>query len=150
MELNDYLRVFRRHWFGVILIIAAVGIAAAGVSLQQDKVYAADASGFVTAGTSNDPAQASVGDALAKSRATSYVDLAKSRAVARGAAISMKLNIDPASLIGRITVTQPLDTVLIKIRARDSTPLAAQELADAWVASLADQVASIEDPEGKW
>ena len=149
MELNDYLRVFRRHWLGVTVIVGAAVLAAAAFSLQQEKVYAADASGFVTAGTSNNPAEASVGDTLAKSRATSYVDLAKSRAVARGAAISMKLNIDPATLINRITVVQPLDTVLIKVTARDATPLAAQKLADAWVSALSDQVATIENPDGE-
>jgi capsular exopolysaccharide synthesis family protein len=149
VELSDYLRVFRRHWLGVFLIAGGAVLAAAGISLQQDKVYAADASGFVTAGSSNNPAEASVGDTLAKSRATSYVDLAKSRAVARNAAVNMKLDIDPSALIERIAVEQPLDTVLIKVTARDSTPVAAQKLADAWVMSLADQVASIENPDGE-
>jgi capsular exopolysaccharide synthesis family protein len=112
-------------------------------------VYAADASGFVSAGSSDDPAEASIGDDLAKSRATSYVDIAKSRAVARDAAISLELTSDPSALISKIRVVQPPDTVLIKITARDSSAVSAQKLADAWVKSLARQVASIENPDGQ-
>jgi hypothetical protein len=45
-------------------------------------------------------------------------------------------------------VTQPLDTVLIEISARASTPRAAQALADAWVQALKSQVDSVENPTG--
>ncbi|MGH3331097.1 MAG: polysaccharide biosynthesis tyrosine autokinase [Nocardioidaceae bacterium] len=85
-------------------------------------MYAANANGFVSSGLNTDPALASVGDSLAKSRAKSYVD---------------------------ITVDQPVDTVLIKITARAGTPREAQELADAWIAALAAQVDQIENPTGE-
>ena len=87
MELDDYLKVFRRHWLAV-LAFAIVAVAVAGlISFKQPKVYAANASGFVSTGLSEGAAQRPrSGDTLAKSRATSYVDLAKSRAVARDVA----------------------------------------------------------------
>ncbi len=144
MEISDYLRILRRHWVGVLLL-AIVTTSAAGVaSALQSKVYAADASGFVSVGNSKSAAEASIGDVLAKSRATSYVDLAKSRAVAQDVAKDLGLKASPSSLIGRIKVNQPIDTVLIKITAHGTTPAAAQELADAWAASLADAVATLE------
>lgn len=146
MELTDYLRVVRAYWRGVsALVLLGVALAAL-VSLAQPKVYQADASGFVTAGASSNPGEASVGDSLAKSRATSYVDLAKSRATAQDVISALGLRADPARLIGRISVTQPLDTVLIKVSARASSPRDAQQLADAWVNALKGQVAAIEDP----
>ena len=77
------------------------------------------------------------------------MDLAKSRATAQDAISALGLKQEPASLIGRITVTQPLDTVLIKISARASTPREAQQLADAWVAALKRQVDAVENPSGK-
>lgn len=149
MELNDYLRVFRRHWFGICLIAVLAVAGAGGLSLRQEKVYAANASGFVSTGSTQDPSEASIGDTLAKSRATSYVDLAESRVVAQNAARALQLNVDPAALIGRIDVVQPVDTVLIRITAKASTPRGAQDLADAWVAALADQVAAVENPTGQ-
>jgi capsular polysaccharide biosynthesis protein len=149
VELTDYLRIARAHWRGIVAFVLLGVAVAAGVSLVQPKVYQANASGFVSAGSSSNPGEASVGDSLAKSRATSYVDLAKSRATAQEVISALGLEQSPASLIGRISVTQPLDTVLIKISARAGTPREAQQLADAWVAALAKQVQAVENPTGK-
>jgi capsular exopolysaccharide synthesis family protein len=148
VELTDYLRVLRAYWRGV-LVLVLLGVAiAAGLSMVQPKVYQADASGFVSAGTASNPGEASVGDSLAKSRAASYVDLAKSRATAQDVIDDLGLEVAPASLIGRVTVSQPLDTVLIKVSARASSPREAQQLADAWVRALKQQVDQVENPAG--
>ncbi|MFT3873083.1 MAG: polysaccharide biosynthesis tyrosine autokinase [Nocardioides sp.] len=146
MELRDYLRILRAHWLGVLLILLAALAATAAYTFTQPKVYAANANGFVGTGAAENPALGSVNDQLAKSRATSYVDIAKSRATATEVAKQLDLDTDPASLVQQIDVQQPEDTVLIKITARDSTPQGAQELADAWVQALAMQVQAIEDP----
>jgi capsular exopolysaccharide synthesis family protein len=148
MEMSDYIRVVRAYWRGVTVLVLLGVAAAACFSLTQAKVYQADAAGFVSTGTSTNAGEASVGDALAKSRATSYVDLAKSRATAQDVIADLGLTVAPASLIGGITVTQPPDTVLIKIGARASTPRAAQELADAWVRALKHEVDQVENPNG--
>jgi len=148
MELTDYLRVVRAYWRGVTVFVLLGVAVAAGVSLVQPRVYQADASGFVSAGTSANAGEASVGDSLAKSRAASYVDLAKSRATAQTVIEQLGLHVAPASLIGSVAVTQPLDTVLIKVSARAATPRAAQQLADAWVQALKTQVDSVENPTG--
>ena len=149
MELTDYLRILRAHWLGVLLLTVATATAALAFSLTQPKVYAANANGFVSSGLNDNPALASVSDSLAKSRAKSYVDIAKSRATAQDVIDELGLDAAPSSLIGNIDVEQPIDTVLIKVTARAATPLEAQQLADAWIAALAGQVAQIEDPNGK-
>jgi len=148
VELTDYLRIARAYWRGIVAFVLLGVAVAAGVSLVQPKVYQADASGFVSAGESSNPGEASVGDSLAKSRATSYVDLARSRATAQDVIQALGLDVQPAGLIGRISVNQPLDTVLIKISARAATPRDAQQLADAWVAALKRQVDAVENPSG--
>jgi capsular exopolysaccharide synthesis family protein len=76
------------------------------------------------------------------------VDLAKSRATAQDVIDDLGLEVAPASLIGRVTVSQPLDTVLIKVSARASSPREAQQLADAWVRALKQQVDQVENPAG--
>ena len=149
MELHDYLRILRSHWIGVTLLAVAGVLAAGAYSLSQPKVYAADAAGFVSTGVNNNPALGSVGDSLAKSRAKSYVDIAKSRATASAVIDQLGLSDAPAALIGNISVDQPADTVLLKISARAATPEQAQALADAWVTALASEVAEIENPDGK-
>src|SRR3954451_20434284 len=148
MELKDYLRVLRAHWAGV-LALALAGIAVASLyTITQPKLYAASATGFVSAGANENPALGSVADSLAKSRAKSYVDIAKGRATAREVIDKLGIDATPAGLIGNISVDQPIDTVVIKITARSATPAGARDLADAWVAALAAQVESIEDPKG--
>ena len=148
MELTDYLGVARAYWRGVVACVLAGVAAAAILSILAPKVYQADASGFVSAGTSTSTGEASVGDLLAKSRAASYVDLATSRATAETVIDELGLRVAPATLIGQVAVTQPLDTVLIKISARADSPRAAQALADAWVQALKRQVDQVENPTG--
>ena len=149
MELTDYLRILRAHRIGVLLLALTTASAALVFSLAQPKVYAANANGFVSSGLNDNPALASVSDSLAKSRAKSYVDIAKSRATAQTVIDELDLDAAPSSLIGNIDVEQPVDTVLIKVTARAGTPAEAQQLADAWIAALADQVDQIEDPKGR-
>jgi capsular exopolysaccharide synthesis family protein len=146
VEISDYLRALRNHWVGAMLLTILVGATAFGFSLMQPKVYAANANGFVGTGASDNGALGSVNDQLAKSRATSYVDIAKSRATAQDVIDDLDLDSSPSALVGRIDVQQPLDTVLLKITARASTPREAQELADAWVRALALEVKEIEAP----
>lgn len=149
MELTDYLRILRAHWAGVLAITAVTALAALAFSLAQPKVYAANANGFVSTGVNDNPALASVNDSLAKSRAKSYVDIAKSRATAQTVIDELGLDATPSALIGNIEVEQPIDTVLIKVTARAGSPREAQQLADAWIAALAEQVDRIEDPRGR-
>lgn len=147
MELKDYLRIIRAYWRGVVaLVLASIGIAAV-LSLALPKVYSAQASGFVGYGGANrSVGEASVQDNLAKSRAASYVDIARSRATAEDVIRALGLTESPNTLVDNVTVQQPAATVLVKITSRASSPEKAQRLADAWVAALARQVAAIEDP----
>lgn len=149
MELRDYLRILRAHWVGVLLITILTIGAAAAYTFTRVPVYAADASGFVAIGGNDNPALGSINDQLAKSRATSYVDIAKSRATAQEVNRLLNLDEDPSGLVGRIDVVQPPDTVLLKITARAGSPSEAQELANAWVTALAEQVQGIEDPRDR-
>ncbi|MDO9454965.1 polysaccharide biosynthesis tyrosine autokinase [Nocardioides sp.] len=148
MDLLDYAKALRAHWVGALLIVVVVVASAGTLTLTQTKVYAADAGGFVTAGGSGDAAVGSVSDSLAKSRAASYVDIASSRAVADLVIDDLGLDESASGLIENIAVEQPVDTVLIKITARSSSPVQAQRLADAWIRALAARVAELEDPRG--
>ena len=149
MELSDYLRILRAHWVGVV-VLAVVGVLAAFAYNQtQTQVYEASATGLVTTGKTGNSSDASIGDNLAKSRVTSYVAIATSTDVAQavidsGQLKGLDLPASPGPLAADITVTQPLDTVLITVSARGPSPHAAKVLADAWVGALATKVATID------
>ena len=149
MDLSFILRALAARWKGVLLILVIGVGATVGFTLQQPKVYEANADGFVSTDTAQNAPEASINDSLAKSRAPSYVSIATGRATADRAADELGLSVDPASLIGNIRVEQPEGTVLIRIFARSSSPELAQQLADAWVRALAAQVEAVESPEAR-
>lgn len=146
MELQDYLRVLRNHWLGVLVITLVCCVAAAAWTATRPKVYAANSSGMVVFDQGNSqPGLANVYDQTAVNRATTYVAIATSRAVAQTVIDKMHLSTSPAALVGQISVDQPTSTPLLKITAQAATPKAAQALADTWVGALATQVQAIQD-----
>lgn len=149
MELQDYLRVMRSHWKGVMALSLVGLIAAFAYNYTQPKIYEANAAAFVSTGTSDNAAVGSVGDTLAKSRAASYVELAKGRKVAQIVIDKLALATTPDALINQIHVLQPPDTVTLQITAKATSPTQAQQLADAWVQALSQAVEDIENPTQK-
>lgn len=144
MELADYLRILRNHWIAVTAMVIVAAAVAFGWSSLQPKVYAASSSGFVTSGSGGDPGLDSLNDSLSKSRAASYVVLAKDRETASIVIGDLGLDTAPESLVGSIDAAQTPETVVIQITARAGSPEDAQELADAWVGALAERVSDIE------
>ena len=158
MEFKDYVRMVLAHWVGVVVLIVLGVLAAVAYNQTQPAVYQATATGYVTVAVPNTPGSdplsgASVGDTLAKSKVTSYVAIATSTRTAKqviddakqvGAEHPEFAAATPGSLIGRISVSQPADTVLINVSAQGPTPESAQELADAWAQALSEQIAKVE------
>lgn len=148
MTLDDYALILRRYWLAIAAFVTAAVLVAFGVSLTMPKVYTADASGFVTAESDGNAGMAMVIDSLAKSRATSYVELAKTRAVADRVIENLGLDTTSTALVNRITATVPTDTVTLRISATAPTAQEAQDLANAWIVALAAQIEELETGAG--
>ena len=148
MELEQYVRILRTHWVAVLVATLLGAGAAFGWSATQAPVYAASSAGFVTAGGGGDPGLDNLNDILSKSRAASYVVLATDRETASLVIDDLGLDTTPGALAAQIDVTQPPDTVIIQITARAGSAEGAQQLADAWVAALAQRVSDVESAEG--
>lgn len=149
MELHDYARMLRTHYKAVAVFIVLGLLGGWLLTLVTPKVYAADASGLVKAASGGSAAEEQIGNTLAKSRAVSYLVVATSRETAQRVIDELDLQTTPAALIQHIRATQPTDTVILQIVAKESSPERAQNLADAWVQALAEQIKSIEDPGNK-
>lgn len=143
MELSDYLRVFRARWKAILVAILLGTVLAYGWTLTQPKVYTANASAMINAQFDNS-VMAQAADALAKSRAKSYLDIARSRTVATHVKEQLGLSDSEDSLVARISVSNPLDTAVLRISATGGTPQQARDLAEAWVAGMALVVDDIE------
>jgi capsular exopolysaccharide synthesis family protein len=146
VELRDYLRVLGAHWVAIVLLTAAGLAAALGWSLLQPRVYTASASGYVTAtDLGTDTGSSLVSDQLARSKITSYLDIGSWRIVAESAISELALSTTAESLVNRVSVTNPLDTVVIHVAANAASPEAARDLAEAWIRGM---VTAIDDIEG--
>ncbi|MFK0006916.1 polysaccharide biosynthesis tyrosine autokinase [Paenarthrobacter sp. NPDC090520] len=145
MELTDYWKVLRAHWISVIAITILGGIAAFGWTLTQAKVYSADASGIISVGVNKDLGTAMAGETYSKSRAKSYLDVAKSRSVAETVIQDLNLqDTTPEKLIARVSAQNPQDTATLKFTAQANSPTAARDLAEAWVSAVGKQVDQLE------
>lgn len=134
-------RALRRHWKALVASMLA-GVLLAGLwSLTQTKLYAAEASGIVSTGTTENIGLGMAADAFAKSKATQYKVLAES-AVVRDAALK-EAGLEPGA--GSVAVAVPLDTAELRFRVVRDNPADAAKLANAYVTALADSVSDIEN-----
>ncbi len=151
MELRDYLRILRAHWLGVVLLTVAGVAIAFGWTLMQPRVYTADATGYVApyrAGETTGTGISSVGDQLAKSKVRSFVDIGKWRSVGEHAIEALGLDASPEELVGQVTVSNALDTVIVQVTANAASPEAARDLAEAWLEGMAIEIAALETSNG--
>ncbi|MFT4245389.1 MAG: polysaccharide biosynthesis tyrosine autokinase [Micrococcaceae bacterium] len=147
-DLGKLLLPYKNHWKEALLSIIIGLFVGIGVSLTQQKVYSAKSVGIVTAGKSDNLALASSGDILAKSRAATYVDLAKSRTVAEGVIQDLNLqNVTPEGLASQITATNTTSTPNISIVAKAGTPEESMDLANSWIKVLGQEVSHIENDQ---
>jgi capsular exopolysaccharide synthesis family protein len=146
MELRDYLRILRAHWVGIVVLTLLGTAVAFGYSALQPRVYTAEATGYVsTADGGTDVGAALVGNQLAQAKVKSFVAVGSWRAVAEYAIEELGLQSSPESLVGRVDVTNPLDTTVISVNAAASTPEGARDLAEAWIRGM---IVQIDDLEG--
>ncbi|MET1033698.1 MAG: polysaccharide biosynthesis tyrosine autokinase [Arthrobacter sp.] len=143
-DLRQYLTVARTYWRGIAAILLGTILLAFVWTLTQPKIYEAASSGMVVTAGADNIGTALAGDSLAKSKATSYKSIAQSRPVALKVQSELGLELTPDVLLGQIAVEVPTATAEIRVKAQSTDPAAAQDLADAWVEALAEQVSDIE------
>lgn len=138
-------RILRAYWKAILALTVAGGLAGLGWSAVQPRVYTADASGYVASvSLDGSAATALAGDTLARSKVKSFIDMGYWRAVAETARDELGLTDSPESLVQRIHVSNPVDTVNVRVEATGSTPEAARDLAQAWLHGMTLQVDELE------
>ena len=147
MDLTQYLRIFRAHWLGVVLLtLAGVALAFGWVTLQP-RVYTADSSAIIQVSTAEEGdnlGMISLGNSIARGKVTTYVQVGESRSVAERAIEDLGLTTSPDSLVRSVRVTNPADSVSLRVSASASTPEGARDLAEAWIRAMAAEVNFLE------
>ena len=82
LALEDYLRIARARWKGILAFTLALTVLAFCWTLLQPKIYSAQSSGIVVAGGSDNLSLSLMSENLAQTKAAKYESVAKSRLVA--------------------------------------------------------------------
>jgi succinoglycan biosynthesis transport protein ExoP len=150
MTFVQYLRILRRQWFVVLLLALVATCGAAAYTKRQAPVFESSTQLFVSAGgTQTDISELQTGSTFTQQRVKSYADVVTSPSVAEAVITSLGLTYSPQELASRITVTNPLDTVLLDISVRDGDPVRAAAIANAVAREFPKLVALLETPTGK-
>lgn len=134
MELHEYLRILRKSWILITVLVLAGVAVAAGVSLVTTPQYKATTQLYVsvrsTAGVSgtSDLVQ---GTSFAQQAVTSYVSVATSAIVLDRVIDQLGLDSSAAQLASDVTATSPASTVLIDITVKNTDPAAAAKIANS-------------------
>lgn len=148
MDLQQYLRIFRAHWLGVVLLAVAGVAVAYGWTLLQPRVYTADSSAIIRANmgetASSELGMAALANSVTSGKVGTYSEVGRSRPVAERVIDELGLDTTPDRLVRSISISNPVDTVSLRVRASAGTPEAAKDLAEAWVRSMVDEVNLLE------
>ncbi|HEY0248640.1 MAG TPA: polysaccharide biosynthesis tyrosine autokinase [Gryllotalpicola sp.] len=144
MELRDYIRVLRKGWL-VILVLVVVGVGVAALySTLKAPTYTADSKVFVNTQVGGNAADLVQGQNYSQDRITSYAGLVTTPAVLQPVIVGLHLNETPGSLARQISASAPVNTTLLQIEASSTDPKMAADLANAAAESLTTVVQSLE------
>ncbi|WP_426996754.1 polysaccharide biosynthesis tyrosine autokinase [Pseudarthrobacter sp. N5] len=147
LDLQEYLRIFRRNW---ILVAAAtlVGLlGGAGISVLIQPTYTSETQLFVATQSSGSVTELQQGNSFSQARVQSYVKTVSSPVVLQPAIDRLGLSTTAAELAKRVESRTDLNTVLINISVSDSSPVQAAAIAQAVAGSLIEAVDSLEKPK---
>ncbi|MDR3663370.1 MAG: AAA family ATPase [Mycobacterium sp.] len=144
MEIKEYLRIFGRYWWAIV-VLAVVG-AAAGWAWWEfgTREYQSSATLFVATQNGTSVTEAYQNNLFSQDRVNSYASLATSEQVAARAVDQLKANISASELRSKITAIPVPKTVLLQVSVTDSDPGQAQTYASAVADQLAGLVGELE------
>ena len=144
MELQDYLRVFRKSWIA-ILLLAVIG---AGLGLTYALVatptYVAAARVFVSTSGGTTAADLQQGNTFTQQRVKTYAELVTTAAVLQPTIDSLNLSTSVAKLRGNVSAQAPLNTTVINVSVSHTDAVFAATLATETANQLIEVVEQIE------
>lgn len=144
MTILDLVRLVRSN-LRLLLLATVLGLVAAYLwTLTRPVVYTATSTGVVSAGNSSTVADAMAGSTLAASKVEAYSSLVNTRGVGERIVEDLGLSLDPSAVAGALTPSGNVSSGLMYISANASTPLEAQQLADAAMKATSEEALDLE------
>lgn len=147
MTIRSYLQVLRKRW-RVITAVTLLGIAVStGLTLTMSVVYSSTATSFVAIQrAADDPTSLYQTSQFAMQRVKSYTRVVESPVVLEPVIAELRLSGGLSALRKTISAENPIDTVLLEVRAQAGSPELAAEIANAVSKNLGREIERLESP----
>jgi tyrosine-protein kinase len=149
VELREYLLLLRKRWITVTAFTVLGVLLAVLLTQLTPKSYQARTKSFVSVSSvTQSDATASIQQAsqFSLARVKSYTELADSVTLLRPVIDDLGLNESVAQLASRVSVTNPLDTVILTVTVTDASPTRAATIANAVADQLSSVIEQLEPP----
>jgi capsular exopolysaccharide synthesis family protein len=147
MHVRAFLDVLRRRIrLMTACVLVVLGLAAAATAMMTP-TYASTARIYVSAPQSETNA-AAAGGILSEQRVAAYVEIIDSALVADQVSTQLGLNESLSELRAKVSAAAVGDTPVLAIKVRDTDPVDAQSIAQAYAEVLVDTAADIDAPSG--
>ncbi|MFF4687403.1 polysaccharide biosynthesis tyrosine autokinase [Streptomyces sp. NPDC001307] len=148
MDLLDYLRVLSRQWVTVV-ILALFGTGVGALATQAaTPQFQATSTLFVSLQGRADATHLTLGNAFIEARVRSYALVATRPLVLGEVVKSLRLNMTPQELSGKIKVTVRPDAVLVRLTVTDSRRNLVARISNAVAERLARVISDLERTPG--
>lgn len=143
MNVGDLLLVFRRRW-RLIAMLALLGLGvAAAYTITERPTYTSESALFVSTQDATSVTDLSQGSTYTQQIIKSYAAVATKPYVLNGVIEQLGLQETTGELAARVTVTAPVDTVLLYVDVVDSSPTRAAAIANSIASNLIDRVQTL-------
>lgn len=147
MAVRGFGRTMMTGWRVVAVFIALSMAAAFGITLLMTPVYESRAQMFVSTPNQTFRQDEYRADLFSQQRIAAYAELVKGNLLASTVVADLALDLSPAELAQKVTVSYSADNVVFDIVATDSSPELAHDIANTMAIELSTVVAQLEAPE---
>lgn len=146
MELRDYLRILRKRWYPIVLLMAVGAAGGTVIALLTPPTYQATTLVFVSVQSDGAVTELAQGNNFAQGQVKSYAEVVSTPRVLDQVVQSLGLHESAEDLSKDVTATAPLDTVNIQISVTRRSAADAARIANAVTASFRTALADITRP----
>jgi succinoglycan biosynthesis transport protein ExoP len=148
VELRDYLRILRKRWITITVLILLGIAASAAVTIVSTPKYQASTLVYIQVQSSGSVGELVQGSAFVQSQVKSFAEVVSTPRVLDPAIKNLGLDLTAEDLAKTVIASAPLDTVNIEITVTNDSPTAAATIANAVTASFRQAVGEITTTTG--
>jgi capsular exopolysaccharide synthesis family protein len=144
VELQDYLRIFRKSWLLILILTIAGAALGLTYALVATPTYTASARVFVSTSGATTASDLQQGNTFTQQRVKTYAELVTTAAVLQPTIDALHINTTVAKLRGQVSAVAPLNTTVIDVTVTNTDPGFAALLATQAANQLITVVQNIE------